>query len=154
MNKYYLALLSFVLFICGCTPSNRPTDLPKLHPCTLSFTMEGKPLDEASITLYSNDPTLAKWSAGGITDATGKVILQTNGQFSGAPAGSFKIVVLKDTKPTPDDPNRDPNTPPPPQKPTKSLVDLNFTKAETSPLEITIVEGHNEEKTFDVKPAK
>lgn len=154
MNKYYFGLLISLLFVCGCAPSNKPSDLPPLFPCALAFTMDGKPLEEASITLYPNDPALAKYTAGGITDAMGKVVLRTNGQFPGAPAGSFKIVVLKDSKPASEDSNRDPNTPPPPQKPVKSLIDKTFTSAASSPLEITVAEGNNEEKTFEVKPAK
>lgn len=78
----------------GCGKSNRPPDLPKLYPCTLTFKQDGKPLEDANIILQSKDAAF-KWAVGGTTDAQGVVKIVTHGQFFGAPLGKYSIVISK-----------------------------------------------------------
>jgi hypothetical protein len=67
--------------------------LPKLTPCTLTFTQEGQPLDGAMVTLNPTDSS--KWYPSGITNEKGSVELYTNGKYKGAPQGNYKAVVKK-----------------------------------------------------------
>lgn len=79
----------------GCSRENRPNDLPKLMPVTLTLTQDGKPLEKAMVVLYAENPDIVKWTVSGNTDTDGKTILVTHGQFRGAPAGKFKVCVTK-----------------------------------------------------------
>ena len=89
------ALLCCVFFFTGCGGDGgkraKPKDLPRLFPCTLTFTQEGVPLEGASIILHSED----RWAVGGKTDEKGEASLVTNGHYDGAPAGTYKITVRK-----------------------------------------------------------
>ena len=79
----------------GCGPK-LPEGMPKLHPCTLTITQEGQPLEGALVALMSNDSTLAKWAPSGVTDTSGKVVLKTQGKYDGAAAGEYKVIVTKE----------------------------------------------------------
>ncbi len=92
---YPLALILAAFVFNGCSKENRPDDLPKLYPVTLTFTLDGRPLDNALVNLVTEDKTISKWTVGSVTDAEGKAIIVTHGQFRGAPAGKFKVCVKK-----------------------------------------------------------
>lgn len=98
MKKNLFSYLLIVVCLCvfgGCSRENRPKDLPKLTPATLTLTQDGKPLEKAIVFLYAENPDIAKWTVSGNTDANGETILVTHGQFRGAPAGKFKVCVTK-----------------------------------------------------------
>lgn len=84
-----------LLLVCGCSNENRPKDLPKLYPVILNILLDDQPLNDALVTLYTENRDIAKWSVGSVTDADGKAIIMTHGQFHGAPAGKFKVCVKK-----------------------------------------------------------
>jgi len=91
---YYLSL-ALILPVCfGCS-DDRPAGMPPLYPVTLTFTLDGQPLDAAFVMLHAEDGPNTAWAVGGTTDAEGRAIIVTHGQFRGAPAGKFKVCVVK-----------------------------------------------------------
>jgi len=69
--------------------------MPKLHPCILEITQGNQPLEGATVALYHQDPNLQKWTAGGLTDPSGKVVLKTQGRYAGVVEGHYKVTVIK-----------------------------------------------------------
>ncbi|MBR4976222.1 MAG: hypothetical protein IKY61_04140, partial [Thermoguttaceae bacterium] len=53
------------------------------------------PVDGATVILLPADGTNPKWNLAGVTDAQGKLVLKTNGNWDGAPAGSYAATVSK-----------------------------------------------------------
>ena len=47
------------------------------------------------VSLIPEDDALQQWSISGTTDASGVTAISTNGEFVGAPAGKYKVVVRK-----------------------------------------------------------
>ena len=131
-----------VLFLAGCAEGGRakPKDLPRLFPCTLTFTQENMPLEGASIVLRSD----SKWAVAGKTNEKGEVKLATNGFYNGVPEGTYKITVRKIVvvmnEATGDV-----------AKQTDVIPD-QFKSEATTPLEIEIGVGDNN-KTFDLGKA-
>lgn len=159
---FYLALFVFCssIFFAGCNSGPElPSDLPKLTPCSLSITQDGKPLGGASVTLISIGESQS-WYPGGITDEAGQVELYTNGRYKGVPAGKYKILVNKtETDPSKLGPAPDMDDPKYGEWMEKSskekrdsyyLVEKQYNDAKTSPLEIEIPGGAT---TFDVGKA-
>ena len=72
--------------------------MPDLHPLTVKLVYDdGTPVDDASVQLSNTDKTLSqRWVSGGKTDNQGSAIIRTHGEFSGIPAGSFKVIVNKE----------------------------------------------------------
>ncbi|MGL6195669.1 MAG: carboxypeptidase-like regulatory domain-containing protein [Thermoguttaceae bacterium] len=88
-----IAFLLLPTFI-GCGPKV-PADMPKLYPCTVVITQDNQPLEGAVVTLFHQDPSLQKWTAGGLTDVSGKVVLKTQGRYDGVAEGDYKVTVTK-----------------------------------------------------------
>ena len=78
----------------GCA-QKVPADMPKLYSCTLMVTQDNKPLEGATIALFHQDTALQKWTAGGLSDQSGKVVLKTQGRYNGVVEGKYKITVTK-----------------------------------------------------------
>ena len=98
IKQQLLTRVTVVLCLCvlgGCSREHRPKDLPKLTPATITFTQDGKPLEKAMVFLYAENPEIAKWTVSSNTNPQGEAILVTHGQFRGAPAGKFKVCVIK-----------------------------------------------------------
>ena len=92
-----ILLLSFIVAFSlqmGCSKDpNRPADLPKLYSCSITITQDGKPLEEATVTLVSKTP--AKFGTGtATTDASGTATLKTYG-YNGIPLGQYKVLIEK-----------------------------------------------------------
>lgn len=148
MMKKVLVLLSglFAVFWIGCSQS-RPDGLPDLVPVTLSFTQDGVPLSGATVSLVDLNGTV-EFTVGGTTDESGTVEIYTHGLYQGAPLGKFKIRVAKTES--------DPRPPMPPERgpeydryiaemqknppKTYTLVEKQYTRPTTTPLEIEITE--------------
>ena len=82
----------FLTFGCGGKP--KPDGMPDLYKTTIVVTQNGAPLADAALSLQSDDPSL-KWAVGGKTDANGRAELTTHGDFKGAPAGTYRVGVVK-----------------------------------------------------------
>jgi hypothetical protein len=146
MKKTILLLLIVTLF--GCSHKSVPDGFPKLVAVTLTLTQEGAPLSGAIVTLI--DPNV-QFSVGGTTDDKGAVVLYTHGKHKGAPLGKYKVRIVKtESDPSPpglstpstfsgpefeawqkENANR-------PQPKTYTLVEKQYTQAETTPLELEI----------------
>lgn len=161
-----------VLLVCfGCQPSNRPSDLPPLHPCVITLTQEGKPLPNAFISMVrdgtnsppSADPqNVSNWIPTGSTDQNGVATIYTNARYAGVPLGHFKVIVEKKQA------GESKLGPPPPEGspayvaweermmgevlPLYTLVEAKYTTLEATPLEVEIKKGKNDIK-LDVGPA-
>ena len=88
-------IFSVATLIVGCVGQKTPPDMPKLRPTTITITQEGAPCADASVQLLKKDDLTYKWLAGGKTDAMGKCVVKTQGQYNGAPEGDFTVVVYK-----------------------------------------------------------
>lgn len=86
-------IIVLAIFLCGCS-EKKPPGLPNLYPVSIQVTQAGVPLDEATVSLVSVDAG-SNWIIGGLTDTNGKAQLRTYGKYIGAPAGRFKVVVVK-----------------------------------------------------------
>ncbi|MDO5552768.1 MAG: carboxypeptidase-like regulatory domain-containing protein [Planctomycetia bacterium] len=146
MNRNLRTILmgvAAVVLCCGCQPQ-RPEGLEKLYPVQLTFTQETKPLEGAIVSLTSVDKSV-RYTVGGVTDASGVVLLYTQGQYKGVPAGTYKVRVVK-TEETESNSldgaefeawarsNDDAKTE------SWSLVEKSYTKFETTPLELKVSE--------------
>ena len=160
----FSAILGFC-FCCAAFPGcgdGRPADMPKLHPVSLTFTLDDTSLADAFVTLYSTDEQ-SRWAVSGRTDAAGCVSLRTNGRYPGAPAGRYKIVVDKVERRGPPVPKESelPKDETERQKVFDEIgkqttiiriVDEKFLSPQTTPLEYEVVAGDNEE-IFDLGKA-
>jgi hypothetical protein len=105
------------------------------------------------------------WFPQGVTEASGKANIRTNGRYDGAPLGRFKIVVTKletdlsklGLPPPESDPKyatweRKASTE---EFPVVALVEKQYTEATTTPLEIEVKKGKGNTTTIDVgKPVR
>jgi hypothetical protein len=81
-------LVTCALVGCG-------SDLPKTVPVTGTVTLDGKPLEGATVNLISDEGSLA---AGGVTDESGNFSLRTtvgDKMVDGAKVGTHKVAVTK-----------------------------------------------------------
>jgi hypothetical protein len=92
-----LIFFSFIIALSlqmGCRKDrNRPEDLPKLYPVSITVTQESKPLEGATVTLHAKTPT-KYGTCTAVTDATGVASLQTY-TYAGAPIGQYAVTVGK-----------------------------------------------------------
>ena len=91
-------------------------------------------MEKAMVSLAPEDADLRQWSISGTTDASGVVMIHTNGDFTGAPAGKYKVVVQKsEVVPTgKNDEYGDPITG------SRSLVAEKFSNAGKTPLSLEV----------------
>ena len=149
-------LLAVVLFAIGCTPSDRPKDLPELVPCRLTLIQDGQPLDNALLLFYRTDKaeTEKEWISSAVTDNNGAGQPKVIGKFPGLVAGSYKVAVRKVWMEPRDDlpPNIQDSLP---QALEVDLVAKKYAEKQTTPLEIVVVKGekNNFTLTLDAPPA-
>ena len=156
-----LVLPAIVVATNGCAKQRRPDGMPPIYPCTIVITQEGKPLEGADVRLYSGD---VMFLVSGTTDASGSAVIRTHGEFPGAPEAAYKVVVVKEEKEyiesaavmaarekakekgeTFEEPNLPFNL--------YSYVEDQFTKADTTPLEMTVVKGKKNTQIFEAGKA-
>jgi hypothetical protein len=169
MKKIFLFLpMIILLLISGCGTSNLPKDLPRLYPCEITVIQDGKPLEDAIVTLEFTDSSRPEngqlWFPMGATDSDGKAVVRSNAQYDGAPIGTYKVLVSK-TRQKPSKYGL-----PPPQgtpqydkweelvenefRPWFGFVEKKFSNAAETPYEIEIKKGKNK-LTIDVgKPVE
>jgi len=97
MRTFLFLTISIALLLqAGCGPrDDRPADMPRLYPVKISIVQDGKPLEEADVTLTAKTPTNYGVSTG-FTDASGVAILRTYG-YNGVPVGQYTVAVIKRT---------------------------------------------------------
>lgn len=155
------ALLALVAAF-GCGGEKLPAGMPKPQPTTITLTLDGKGLADASVTMIPADG--GQYTAVGTTDASGVAEMKTNGKFKGAVPGEYKIIVGAK-----DEIDYGELGPPPTGDPAAlekwnidveksggmaqfkrySLVSTEFTDVENTPLTLTVADGKNAE-TFDL----
>lgn len=140
-------LICIVSIVLGCGPK-QPDGMPKLYPCVLNLTQDGKPAEGFEVQLVSKGETIP-WMIGGVSDAQGTVKIVANGNFDGAPAGLFAVVIHK-TLTEGVDQSAEVQT-----KPIKiyTLIEEKFNSEKTTPLEIKI-EGKTSQNLDLGKPVK
>lgn len=151
----FFMLLSTSACLFGCGP-RLPDDLPKLHPLTVTVVQEGQALPDANIALYPADHSFSRWGQTDMTDASGTVKFKTNNRYPGVPAGRYKVTVrkiMRDPNPYVRHASDHPDSPGLRQfyqaektLKTYALVDPVFENFDTTPLEIEVVAGKNDEQ--------
>jgi len=150
-NSFSLVvLLGILVFIAGCGPK-LPGDLPKLYPTQIEVTAtDGSKVENATVLLY---PVGGTEVVGGTTNAQGIAEIRTRGEFSGAPAGKYKVCVNwsvlvegpTSKRPAPTDPreleryNRRVED----ERTGRSALEPGYNDAARTPLEVEVVEGKN-----------
>ncbi len=140
-----LILCMTVLQGCGIG-AKRPAWLPKLTPCKLTLTQEGKPLANANINLVSppGNPPL-EWMIIGCTDAQG-IVYPAVQVFKGVPQGEYVIVVEKTENEYTNNMNHPVNE--------YWVIDSKYGSAATSTLKLTVGDSPVDQ-TFDLgKPVR
>jgi len=118
---------SACLLLAGCTGDT--SGLGTVHPVSGTVTVGDKPASKGSVAFHPQQKDAGYIPAGEI-DEQGKYTLNTRGK-TGAPPGTYKVVVSIQVPSDPKDPYSLP----------KSQVDAIYTKAETTPLTVTVKES-------------
>lgn len=157
--SFYAMLLVGVACMLGCGGQKLPDGMPELFDFEVSVTQDGKPLADAVVVLRDAKGML-NYGVSGTTGSNGKTKL-TTGEFPGAPAGEYEVIVTKDVEtpsqygnsiPTTDDAkaewraNRAAE-----YRPTHCFVGEKFRDYKTSGLTVSISGAGN--ATLDVSPA-
>ena len=137
-----LLFLFPIFLLSGCGGGvKKPEGFPPLFPITITLTQDGGTLSNAMVLLVP-DPEPGRWGSGGFTDAHGKAVIKTSGDFPGAPAGKYKVTVRK----------RDGEKGQGGNVTEYCLVDPLYESATTTPLTVEVGSG-NKEATLDVGKA-
>lgn len=149
--------MALTLAMTGGCDQKTPDDMPTLNSCVLHFKQDGKPLTDATVTLYSAEGS--KWNGSGRTDATGKSVIYTHGLYQGLSDGKYKVCVTKShsvvaavpEKGTKEYEQYAANNGRVPGK-TVHKVDLKYELSETTPLSLEM-KGKKFTETFEVGPS-
>ena len=101
MNFKSIAILALVCaVVCGCSKGpKKPADLPNLNPTVVTVSYDdGTPCADAQVVFRpQTTPSGRMFPVAGTTDTTGKIDLMTDGSWKGVPAGSYDVIVTKET---------------------------------------------------------
>lgn len=91
--NFRLAVAIALVFFCGCGGSDRP----KLVKVSGQVTLNGKPLDGATVAMKLVTDEKSKFGrpSRAITGADGKFTPQTYGDAEGIPLGTYEVAVMK-----------------------------------------------------------
>jgi hypothetical protein len=150
---FFVTIIFSVALFVGCGSSSKPSDLPVLYPCTLTFTQEGIPLAGAIVELVAQDANNAKYVPVQHTADDGTAKMSTYG-FAGVPAGKYKIIVTKiveDEIATRDEGTGETIFV---GSDRHRMTDIIYSDAKTTPLEIEVTgKEKNMKRTFNVGKA-
>ena len=95
------------------------------------------------------DPSSTRWSAGGVSNASGEVKIQTLGMYDGAAVGKYKVTVYKmvtegSSQDTIDSPSSSSVVD------SYMVVDLKYQSPETTPLEVEVTSSQLTMEPIDV----
>lgn len=140
---FALALACVCAVAVGCSKGpKKPADLPTLYPTTITVVYDdGTPVADATVALRPAGGGNTQWNVTGTTDAQGKLVCKTNGNWDGAPAGSYEAMVMKEVVEM--------------EEPTEAggsgaiksrtnCVDTKFANPKTSGLTVEVKEGDNQ----------
>ena len=134
---FHIVLLAGFAASFGCG-QKLPPGMPTLNPCMITVNMEGKPIENVTVRLVSENQI--HWGCSGITNSSGKAALVTDGKYKGIPAGKYKVLLSRiDTE------HREykgfiEEAKLPPKKQTV-VINLKYEDEDETPYEITIVDG-------------
>jgi hypothetical protein len=162
-----ITLLTIVTLIAGCGPA-RPKDMPKTAPCVITVLQDGKPMQDAVITLYYAEGS-GSLNIDGTTDESGKAEIRTTwGSYTtkGAPVGTCKVTVNKHFDIPPDSATWEESmtwTPAQAEKYEKDraelvakmrIVPVEIASVERTPLTVTIESGAGGTLTVEINDYK
>ena len=137
MKKFNFVGAAFlgVLILCSaCASEKKPEGMPKLYPCKIKLTQGSAPLEGATVICMADDLALARWTVGGISDASGTVDVVTLGKYKGAPQGTFAVTVVKYENVWNEGHSEEHDAP----DATYLMVDQKYETKETTPLKMTV----------------
>ena len=152
MKKILIAIVAcFCAASIGCGGAPKPKDLPELYPATIKIVYDdGSPVEGATVALRLPKATGGRvWNLTGVTDATGSLVLKTDGQWEGAPAGQYQVMVTKEVSEL-DQGNGEPGA----SATVKSItrfVGQKYNDPTTSGLTVDIKEDKNGGNVFELK---
>ena len=149
-----MVVLILVFGTLGCGPK-LPPGIPKLYPCTIRVTMDGKPVEKATVALFPDgegDNTEGLWGTAGYTDSQGSVTLKTDGQYKGIPAGKYKVCVYRVEIEEREYQGYFESQNLPPRK-TTVIVDLKYDDPDQTPLTVDVGPGKNKVFNLEVTAA-
>ena len=146
MKKIFLLStgMTLAILLIGCGSQKMPDGMPKLYPLTLNVTQEGKPLPEATVSLFSIDG-VNTWNSGGMTKTDGTLVVFTRGKYAGVPAGKYKVTVdcVMSDVPRPKEATMEEIMEHGKKHPEYRVVPLPYTDRKTTSLEIEVAKGTN-----------
>ena len=146
--KYLAILLCAAAVLVGCSKGpKKPANLPKLFPATVTVTYDdGTPIDQATVAFRKPGGGSSEWNVTGRTGADGKLVLMTNGNWEGAPAGEYEVMIEKQISELVEPTEKGASVT---VASTTNYIDKKYANPRTSGLTATITEGTNE-LTFKV----
>jgi hypothetical protein len=164
MSLKMISIITASVLLCFCCllgcGKNKPDGIPSLQPCSVIVMLDDAPLPEATVLFKPiQDGGI---SASGITDNNGKALMKVQATYDGVPEGKYKVMIIKQKRernPAVKDEkvNGQPSSVPMDLAMkmyiVTDFVDPKFRNAST-PLEITIQKGKNEQTFNVIKPSE
>lgn len=127
--KHWIICIALMIPLCGCSSKKGIDGMPPLVPCQLTLMQGGAPA-VGVVVIATSTTGNQSWALRGDSDQKGEVVMKTQEKFPGLPAGEYVFAFSKyKTVPDPKSPVGETSV---------SLIEKKFTKAETSPVKITI----------------
>ncbi|MDR0609303.1 MAG: hypothetical protein LBG58_04280 [Planctomycetaceae bacterium] len=93
LRQWFIVVLIVLPFILNIGCSKHPKGFPKLYPCSIALTKNGKPLHNVCV-LLKNETVQGTWGISGTTDISGTAIIVTSlGEYigKGIPNGEYIV---------------------------------------------------------------
>ena len=91
VERYYFVVACVVAAFTGSGCSNNPANYPEVASVVGTVTLDGNPLEGASITFAPQSGR----SSSGVTDSSGRYSLNYTGSIRGAMLGSHRVMIKK-----------------------------------------------------------
>lgn len=154
MNRALCRLVPVVVLVSslvGCGGDGRPS----LVKVTGTVTLDGKPLEGASVSLkfVTDDKSKYKRPSGAMTDAQGKFTPQTYGKDDGLPTGKYKVGIQK-REPVGELPkNFDPENPNAVNMKYKWITPMAVAEPDSSGIEVEVTSSGLKPEVIELKAA-
>ena len=150
--KHFLALM--ILLATVCCPGCQGGGLPGLVPCHGVVTLDGNPIEGATVMLIPGNSDATLRNAIGVTDAAGKFRMTTLKENDGVMPGTYTVTVTKQEKsgevivlPEIDSETGERIT----FEPSVNRLPAVYENQMKSPLEITVPKGGVKTAAFELK---